>query len=35
MGKGVGRDKLVVWDQEIQNTINEVDIKNLLYSAGN
>ena len=35
MGKGVGRDKLVVWDQEIQTTINKIDIKNLLNSAGN
>ena len=35
MGKGWGRDKLVVQDQEIQTTINKIDIKNLLYSAGN
>ena len=35
MGKGVGRDKLVVWDQEIQTTINKIDIKNLLNTAGN
>ena len=34
MGKGGGRDKLVVGDQEIQTTINKIDIKNLLYSKG-
>ena len=34
-GKGMGRDKLGVWDQQIQTTIYEINNKVLLYSTGN
>ena len=30
-----GRDKLGVWDQQIQTTINKINYKVLLYSTGN
>ena len=34
-GERVGRDKLGVWDQQIQNTTYKINNKVLLYSTGN
>ena len=34
-GKGVGKDKLQVWEEQIQTTIYKIDNKGLLYCTGN